>query len=117
MPSDSPAIYTFGRDASRMFLRSIFSNTLIEDTASRLAGDMDQTIKPRICYDIPSGTGNRYDGEFVELIFVTDAGQATDEGTEAIAHKVEGYLAHKYGVSKEVLPTTHTYYSDPPRED
>lgn len=115
--STLPSIHTFGRSSGRMFLRTLKGDgTLLEQTTTRFAGSMNQTYKPRIGYNSPIGTAKHYDGEFVELIFCNDTLTVSTNATEANAHAVEGYLAHKYGVAKDILPTDHTYYTQPPRE-
>ena len=124
MMSELPSIFTFGRNASEMFLRVLSplygslptTPVLITGSGGRLSGSFDQTSKPKIGYETGIGTAKFYDGEFVELIFVNDNSRPTSEATDAYMEKVEGYLAHKYGVSKEILTAAHTYSEHPPRE-
>jgi hypothetical protein len=116
--STTPTIISFGRLSGHMFLRVIRNAGSDTVTAAKFIGDMDQSTKPKIGYDITIGTTKYFDGEFVELIWLHDHHATEDlEATDANVLKVEGYLAHKYGVSKDVLPADHTYYSEPPREN
>lgn len=118
--SQMPTIYSFGRFDTGMFLRVVSNGDDNEQLGNYYAGDMSQASKPKIGYNTIIGEAQKFDGEFVELIFVAEEAPLSQvppiaEVSQANMLKVEGYLAHKYGVAKDILPTDHTYYSEPPR--
>jgi hypothetical protein len=115
--STRPTIYTFGRKRGDMFLRCIRHNTvtIAEETEDGWEDrDLDAVAKPKLFGNIPYlGTSTLYNGEFVELIFTRDSVTITEAQNNI--ERAEGYLAHKYGVSKLLYQTDHQYYLDPPR--
>jgi hypothetical protein len=119
MQSDRPTIYTFGRIRGSMFFRCIRHTALTinhEAEAGWGARDLDVATKPRLlAHSVPyAGDSPNYNGEFVELIFSKDSLNNETESQDAYK-KVEGYLAHKYNVSKLLYQPDQMYYSDPPR--
>ena len=53
--------------------------------------------------------GTFWDGTMYEFMFFDGSLLISD------MEKIEGYLAHKYG-QESLLPDTHTYKDNPPRE-
>jgi len=117
LSSTSPTIYTFGRTGAagnnKMFLRLVGDNSLRLVESGKYLGALTQSSNPKIGYENTAATG--YNGEFVEMMFCQEWFGGVNGITDYWIQVMEGYLAHKYKKATEILPTDHTYYSEPPR--
>lgn len=97
------AMFTMGREAGGNAMSlSKDGGTADTATASGTTGDRPTFIGAR------TGPTAEMNGVVYEIVF------ALTGYTTALAQKIEGYFAHKYGVTG-TLPAAHPYKLDPPR--
>jgi len=106
---DDDLILTFGRKANKPILyvngTLAFEGSADLFNVSSISGHLGDG----------SGASGNFEGVIYEMVVISDEGAVSTGNIAVYQEEIEGYLAHKYGLTGN-LPAAHTYKTNPPRK-